>query len=106
MNLSPRDSPVPGKTNAMENRHYTDTTHRNPDHRFRPELGFTAPADNMSEKDIVVGLLEKGLGQGDRGFIASHVAEEYTQHNPQAADRREGLLGFLDFLETLDPTLA
>lgn len=58
------------------------------------------PAEN---KATAVALLEQGLAKGDREFIRANVAEDYIQHNPQAADGREGLLGFVDFLETLDP---
>jgi len=49
------------------------------------------PAEN---KATAVALLEQGLARGDRDFISAHVAEDYIQHNPQAADGREGLLGF------------
>jgi predicted SnoaL-like aldol condensation-catalyzing enzyme len=65
-----------------------------------------AGADPMSNKELALGLLEKGLVTGDRDFIAAHVAEGYIQHNPMAADGREGLLGFVGFLETLDPRVA
>ncbi|UWQ78676.1 nuclear transport factor 2 family protein [Leisingera sp. S132] len=63
----------------------------------------SAAADPAENKATAVALLEQGLAKGDRDFIRAHVAEDYIQHNPQAADGREGLLGFVDFLETLDP---
>ena len=68
--------------------------------------GLAAVADTAANKDIALGLLEQGLAKGDRDFIMAHVAEGYIQHNPQAADGREGLLGFVGFLETLDPPVA
>lgn len=52
--------------------------------------------------DISVGLLERGLEQGDRAYIEAHVAEDYIQHNPIAEDGRAGLLGYADYLSTLD----
>lgn len=68
--------------------------------------GLAATADTATNKDIALGLLEKGLATGDREFINTHVAEGYIQHNPQAADGREGLLGFVSFLESLDPPVS
>lgn len=62
-----------------------------------------AVADPAANKATAIALLEQGLAKGDRAFINAHVAETYIQHNPQAADGREGLLGFVAFLETLDP---
>lgn len=68
--------------------------------------GLSASADPAANKTIALGLLEKGLENGDRDYIMAHVAEGYVQHNPQAADGREGLLGFVGFLETLDPKVS
>lgn len=58
------------------------------------------------QKDIAVALLEKGLMNGDVAFIKEHVAEGYIQHNPAAADRRDGLLGFVEYLKTVKPPLT
>lgn len=66
----------------------------------------SASADATANKEIAVKLLEEGLVKGDREFIKTHVAEDYIQHNPQAEDGREGLLGFVSFLETLDPPVT
>lgn len=52
--------------------------------------------------DISVGLLERGLEQGDKAYIEAHVAEDYIQHNPFAEDGRAGLLAYVDYLSTLD----
>ncbi|MGB3278225.1 MAG: nuclear transport factor 2 family protein [Pseudorhodobacter sp.] len=68
--------------------------------------GLSVAADPATNKTVALGLLEKGLANGDRDFITAHVAEGYIQHNPQAADGREGLLGFVGFLETLDPKVS
>ncbi|AXI41872.1 nuclear transport factor 2 family protein [Sulfitobacter sp. SK011] len=68
--------------------------------------GLSAAADPAANKDIALGLLEQGLAKGDRDYIMTHVAEGYIQHNPQAADGREGLLGFVGFLEALDPPVS
>ncbi|MFV1493230.1 nuclear transport factor 2 family protein [Phaeobacter sp. JH18-32] len=66
-------------------------------------VATSAAADPAENKATARALLEQGLAKGDREFIRAHVAENYIQHNPQAADGRKGLLGFVDFLETLDP---
>ncbi|MGB7286580.1 MAG: nuclear transport factor 2 family protein [Salaquimonas sp.] len=65
-----------------------------------------ASADVAANKIVALNLLEKGLVGGDRDFIMSNVAENYIQHNPQAADRREGLLGFAEFLKTLETPVS
>lgn len=53
-------------------------------------------------KDIATGILTQGIAQGDRAFIATHVAEDYIQHNPRVPDRREGLLTFIEGLQDLE----
>lgn len=64
-------------------------------------LGLASPALAQDNKTLVLGLLEQGLAQQDRGYIMENVAEGYIQHNPVAADGRAGLLGFVDYIESL-----
>jgi len=39
--------------------------------------------------------------QQDRSYILENVAEGYIQHNPVDADGRAGLLGFVDYIESV-----
>ncbi|MGB3315947.1 MAG: nuclear transport factor 2 family protein [Albidovulum sp.] len=59
-----------------------------------------------SNKALAVGLLEKGLIGGDADYIRANVAEDYIQHNPLVADGRDGLLGFVEFVGTIDPKVT
>lgn len=52
-------------------------------------------------KEIATQLLTKGLA-GDKSLIMENVAEGYIQHNPQAPDKRSGLLDYVDYLQSLD----
>ena len=52
----------------------------------------------MDIKEIAVGILTEGIGNGNTAFIETHVAEDYIQHNPQVADGRAGVLAMIDFL--------
>ena len=61
-------------------------------------------ADDL--KNSAVGILEQGLIGGDKAFIENNVAEGYIQHNPVAPDGRAGLLGFVDYAQTLKPNLS
>jgi len=63
---------------------------------------LTAYASPDDLSGISVGLLERGLEQGDKAYIERHVAEDYIQHNPIADDGRPGLLAYVDYLSTLD----
>ena len=58
----------------------------------------TAQAQDLSQKDIAIGIIQQGLIEGDVGFINKYVAEDYIQHNPQAPDGRAGLIGFSKYL--------
>ncbi len=64
-------------------------------------LGAASPALAQDNKALVLGLLAQGLVQQDRSFIMENVAEGYIQHNPVAEDGRAGLLGFVDYIESI-----
>ena len=64
-------------------------------------LGAASPALAQDNKALVLGLLSRGLAQQDRSYIMENVAEGYIQHNPVAADGRAGLLGFVDYIESV-----
>lgn len=58
----------------------------------------TAQAQDLSQKDIAIGIIQEGLIGGNVEFISDYVAEDYIQHNPQAPDGRAGLIGFSQYL--------
>ncbi len=50
-------------------------------------------------KETAVRILTHGIAQGDLAFLESNVAENYTQHNPNVRDGREGLLAFVESIQ-------
>ncbi len=74
---------------------------------FTLSLGTAAFVSAQSEeKKLAVDLLQRGLVQGDTEFVINNVAENYIQHNPVAPDGRQGLLGFIGYLQTLEPGIT
>jgi predicted SnoaL-like aldol condensation-catalyzing enzyme len=67
---------------------------------------FSASANANELKEKAVGILEQGLLKGDKEFINRNVAEGYIQHNPTAPDGRAGLLGYVDYAQSLKPNLS
>ncbi|MCA8919839.1 MAG: hypothetical protein KDB32_12235, partial [Planctomycetes bacterium] len=59
----------------------------------KPESGNPDPS--LSSEQIVLKVLKEGLVGGDLDVIQQYVAEDYKQHNPMAADGRQGLLDFI-----------
>lgn len=62
-------------------------------------ISTIAHAEDLSE--ISIGLL-RTLERGDKDYAIEHVAKDYIQHNPLAADGRAGLLAYIDYLATLE----
>jgi predicted SnoaL-like aldol condensation-catalyzing enzyme len=58
----------------------------------------TAQAQDLSQREIAIEIIQKGLIEGDVDFIKKYVAEDYIQHNPQAQDGRAGLISFSKYL--------
>ncbi len=54
------------------------------------------------EKETATLMLTQGLVQLDQDFVNRNVAPGYIQHNPGVADDVAGVLGFIDYLATLD----
>lgn len=67
---------------------------------------FSVSANADTLKNTAIGILEKGLVKGDKGFINQNVVEGYIQHNPTAPDGRAGLLGYVDYAQSLKPNLS
>jgi predicted SnoaL-like aldol condensation-catalyzing enzyme len=59
---------------------------------------WAVQAEDLSQKEIAIGIIQTGLIEGDINFINKYVAEDYIQHNPQAPDGRAGLIGFTQYL--------
>jgi predicted SnoaL-like aldol condensation-catalyzing enzyme len=68
----------------------------------RPSQLREAAVTGFSSKPVVFELLDRGFGRGDRSVFERLVPEDYIQHNPFIATGRNGLLGFLDQLQTLE----
>lgn len=66
-------------------------------------LATTASAEN---RDVAIGIIKNGIIGGDRTVIEAHVAENIIPHNPNAAPGRAGVLGYGDFLSTLDAPVS
>ena len=56
------------------------------------------PDKTLSGEQVVLKVLKEGLVGGDLDVIKQYVAEDYKQHNPMAADGRQGLLDFIESL--------
>lgn len=55
-----------------------------------------APDKTLSGEQVALKVLKEGLIGGDLDVIKQYVAEDYKQHNPNAADGRQGLLDFIE----------
>jgi len=51
---------------------------------------------SLTNSEVVLEVLGKGLAKGDMDIIERYVAEDYRQHNPSAADGRAGLIEFIN----------
>ena len=68
----------------------------------RPAL--CADAKQMEEnKKIVAAFYDAALNQKDFEKASQYLGARYTQHNPLAADGREGFKGFIAFLKEKFP---
>jgi predicted SnoaL-like aldol condensation-catalyzing enzyme len=54
-------------------------------------------------KKVVMDFYEKAINQKDFAAASKYMGPRYTQHNPTAADGREGFQGFLQFLRAKYP---
>ncbi|MCB9894133.1 MAG: nuclear transport factor 2 family protein [Planctomycetes bacterium] len=58
------------------------------------------PDSELSNKDVARKVIMDGLGRGDLDVVRKYVAEDYIQHNPNAADGRQGLIDYLSSRDT------
>jgi predicted SnoaL-like aldol condensation-catalyzing enzyme len=65
---------------------------------------LAADARQMEEnKKIVAAFYDAALNQKDFEKASQYLGARYTQHNPAAADGREGFKGFIAFLKEKFP---
>ena len=65
---------------------------------------LAADAKQMEEnKKIVAAFYDAALNQKDFDKASPYLGPRYTQHNPLAADGREGFKGFITFLKDRFP---
>jgi len=65
---------------------------------------LAADAKQMEEnKKIVAALYDAALNQKDFEKASQYIGARYTQHNPSAADGRDGLKAFIGFLKERFP---
>lgn len=60
-------------------------------------------AQEEANRQAVLAFYEKGLNQKDADAALKYVGERYIQHNPHAADGREGFRQFIAFLREQAP---
>lgn len=67
-------------------------------------VALAADAKQMEEnKKIVAAFYDAALNQKDFEKASQYLGPRYTQHNPLAADGREGFKGFITFLKDKFP---
>lgn len=65
-------------------------------------LGLMITSTLAGNREIAVDILQKGIVDGDRSIIQQHVSQDVIPHNPNAAPGRKGVLGYVDYLKTLE----
>ncbi len=60
-------------------------------------------AQEEANRQAVLAFYEKGLNQKDADAALKYVGDRYIQHNPHAADGREGFRQFIAFLREQAP---
>jgi predicted SnoaL-like aldol condensation-catalyzing enzyme len=63
--------------------------------------GYTEREEN--NKQVVLAFYEAALNRLDYDAAAQYLGPEYRQHNPNAADGRQGLKAFVEFLRANHP---
>ncbi|MTV36997.1 nuclear transport factor 2 family protein [Duganella radicis] len=63
----------------------------------------TGTAQEEANRQTVLAFYEKGLNQKDADAALQYVGDHYIQHNPFAADGREGFRNFIAFMREKMP---
>ena len=74
-----------------------------------PLSGWAQTSDNhyteqeRVNKQVVLDFYEKGINQKDADAAIALIGDEYIQHNPKAADGKEGFRNFVAYLKKVHP---
>ncbi|MGY3130461.1 putative SnoaL-like aldol condensation-catalyzing enzyme [Bradyrhizobium sp. USDA 4501] len=66
-------------------------------------MAAASDAQQEANRKAVLAFYEKGLNQKDADAALAYVGNRYVQHNPGAADGREGFRKFIGFLREKFP---
>ncbi|MCP1834708.1 putative SnoaL-like aldol condensation-catalyzing enzyme [Bradyrhizobium sp. USDA 4532] len=66
-------------------------------------MAAASEAQQEANRKAVLAFYEKGLNQKDADAALAYVGNRYVQHNPGAADGREGFRKFIGFLREKFP---
>ncbi|RQR45075.1 MULTISPECIES: nuclear transport factor 2 family protein [unclassified Burkholderia] len=66
-------------------------------------VGGADSAQQEANRRTVLAFYEKGLNEKDADAALAYVGERYVQHNPNAADGRDGFRKFVAFLRDKYP---
>lgn len=64
--------------------------------------GANNPAKEINKKNVIQ-FYEKAINEKDFAAAEAYLGETYIQHNPSAADGKEGLKKFIDYLKSNFP---
>lgn len=59
--------------------------------------------EEQINKQVVLDFYDKGLNQKDADAAIALIGDKYIQHNPKAADGKEGFRGFIGYLKSKFP---
>ncbi len=61
-------------------------------------------ASTAKNKEVVTRFYDAAINKKDYDTAVTYLGAEYKQHNPTAANGKEGLRAFIDFLKSKFPT--
>ncbi len=64
--------------------------------------GANQPLEEIN-KNNVIQFYQKAINEKDFEAAEAYLGDEYIQHNPMAADGKEGLKAFIEYLKTSFP---
>lgn len=66
-------------------------------------LCMASQAQEQANKETVVNFYQKAINEKDFAAAEAYLGETYIQHNPKAADGKEGLKSFIGYLKAKAP---
>ena len=67
-------------------------------------LRAAEPSTLEKNKEVATAFYDAAINKKDYEAAVKYLGPEYKQHNPTAADGKEGLRAFIDFLKSRFPT--